>query len=347
MKCLTGGASSKEARDTKATVTNLLRSWKEPWILGFDNYDSPQSFQNLTSFFPGTNEANESAILVTSRHVSTARLGKGISLAGLSKGEGMDLLLSRSLVLSKTDVIIQELEEGRQTIKKLGYLALAIDQAAAYISIRQLLLHMFMQHFEHRKEFILRDTPKSFWEYRTSDEPGGASQNLSVSTTWKMSFNQISETEEARTRIGEFLMQSAFFHPGSIGEELFSNFHNLESSQTLLWKPAFETAGAWDTFKFQDVVVDLVNLSLVQALDINRSGVNFSLHPLIKVRSLQPIYGGTMLNIQHPGLATASRRPCCSTVTNFHCHNYDLVPHPKLRQGETSIPRSARTLSAY
>jgi hypothetical protein len=53
------------------------------------------------------------------------------------------------------------MHEGKKIVKQLGYLALAIDQAAAYISIRQLPLSLFTEHYEKRKEFILKHTPDS------------------------------------------------------------------------------------------------------------------------------------------------------------------------------------------
>ena len=158
-------------------------------------------------------------------------------------------------------------------------------------------------HFEQRKEFILKATPESLWEYRTrtSEESGDGNQNLSVLTTWEMSFDQISESHEARTRIGDFLMQAAFFNPGAISEALFSNFHQYENEGILLWKLAFETDGVWDTFQFQDVVVGLVNLSLVQALNISSDGVVFSLHPLIKVPTLCDIRGSLLIRASRIG----------------------------------------------
>ena len=149
-----------------------------------------------------------------------------------------------------------------------------------------------MEHFERRKEFILKATPQSLWEYRTRNfnDVGDGSQNLSVLTTWELSFDQISGTDEERAQIGDFLMQAAFFDPGTINEALFSNFHQYDRTESLVWKPAFETDSVWDTFQFQDVVVGLVNLSLVQALNISSEGVSFSLHPLIKVFKLSNLH---------------------------------------------------------
>jgi hypothetical protein len=134
-------------------------------------------------------------------------------------------LFSRSYTVSTSALTAQESAEGKEIVKKLGYLALAIDQASVYISIRQLPFNIFMEHFERRKEFILKATPQSLWEYRTrnSDDTDDGSQNLSVLTTWELSFDQISGTDEERIRIGDFLMQAAFFDPCTINEALFSN----------------------------------------------------------------------------------------------------------------------------
>jgi hypothetical protein len=87
---------SGDGQDSKSTLKSILCSWKDPWLLVFDNYDSPDSFQNVASFFPGSDGTAKSAILVTSRRPSSARLGSGIPLNGLSEEEGLALLYSRT-----------------------------------------------------------------------------------------------------------------------------------------------------------------------------------------------------------------------------------------------------------
>jgi hypothetical protein len=91
LKSLNGEAAPVENHDPKSNVKDILRDWKKPWLLVFDNYDSPNYFQNLSSFFPGCNGTSKSAILVTSRHISSARLGTGIPLNGLREEEGLEL----------------------------------------------------------------------------------------------------------------------------------------------------------------------------------------------------------------------------------------------------------------
>jgi hypothetical protein len=79
-------------------------------------------------------------------------------------------------------------------------------------------------------------------------------------------------------------MQAAFFDPSSIQETLFSTIQEYENTRPPAWRPAFEKDGnVWDSFQFQDVIVELVSLSLVQGIVISSEGVSFSLHPLIKV----------------------------------------------------------------
>jgi hypothetical protein len=289
LKRISQAAISTNSTENKYLVKDILRGWKEPWLIVFDNYDDSVTFDNLKSFFPMSASTTNSAILITSRQVSTGRLGVHLPLDGLTEAEGLRLLTSRA-----SSPIQHEGDEaeGKKIIQTLGYLPLAIDQAAAYISIRQLPLRLFSEHFEKRKEFILKDTPQSLWEYRKriSDGTHDQLENLSVLTTWELSFDQISGTDDERKSIRDFLVQAAFFSPSSISDMLFSSFFEAEFLPDLGWQSLFSTGGSWDSFKFQDVIVGLVNLSLVQRMEITSNQVRFSLHPLVKVFEEFPVY---------------------------------------------------------
>jgi hypothetical protein len=282
LKRISQATVSTNSTENKFLVKDILGGWKEPWLLVFDNYDDSVAFDNLKSFFPTSTSTINSAILITSRQVSNGRLGVHLPLDGLTEAEGLQLLTSRA---SSTTQHEGDEAEGKKIIQTLGYLPLAIDQAAAYISIRQLPLKLFSDHFEKRKEFILKDTPQSLWEYqrRISDGTHDQLENLSVLTTWELSFDQISGTDDERKYIRDFLVQAAFFSPSNISDTLFSNFFEADSFPGLEWQSLFSTDGLWDSFKFQDVIVGLVNLSLVQRMEITSNQVKFSLHPLVKV----------------------------------------------------------------
>jgi hypothetical protein len=174
-------------------------------------------------------------------------------------------------------------------VHKLGYLALAIDQAAAYISIRHLPLHLFLEHYEKRESYILEHTPETAWQYRErrDDSTVDPGKSLSALTTWELSFEQISG--DNREAVGDFLTQCAFFDPTNISECLFSNFHqhcmDNDIADTLEWMSSFLHQGKWDSLQFQDVIAALTNLSLIQPMGIATKDLKFSLHPLIKVCS--------------------------------------------------------------
>ncbi|KAI9784698.1 MAG: hypothetical protein M1816_000763 [Peltula sp. TS41687] len=264
-------------------VKDRLRTWPERWLLVFDNYDQPHAFKNLTFFFPTSSGTAHNAILVTSRLLCCERLGTCVKTNGLTEEEALELLQSRSPKIQSSH---QELEEGKKIVKQLGYLALAIDQAAAYISSRpNISLSLFSEHYEKRKEFILRDTPSSLWEYRVHTDSQDPGPNLSVFTTWELSFEQISENEMERENIGHFLTQAAFFDPRNITESLFKNHlqhchDNNREPET--WMLRFLAGEDWDSFRFQDVVVSLMNLSLIHSIEFTSEEVVFSLHPLVK-----------------------------------------------------------------
>ncbi len=66
-------------------------------------------------------------------------------------------------------------------VEKLGSLALAIDQAATYISARRIPLDAFVALYAKRRAAILKHTP-AIWEYRKA-RSNGADEALSVFTT--------------------------------------------------------------------------------------------------------------------------------------------------------------------
>ncbi|KAF7944111.1 hypothetical protein EAE96_010520 [Botrytis aclada] len=279
LKTIDSSAVLVGGEEIKSAVKSILCNWKEPWLLVFDNYDDPKSFGDLPSYFPNTT-AKENAIIVTSRHISSGRLGSHLKLDGLNEEESVQLLTFRCNSVSSSE---DDLIQGRDIVKKLGYLPLAIDQAASYISIRHLPLHIFSDHFQRRREFILKDTPHSLWEYqkRSLADLQETSEHLSVFTTWELSFDRISGNDEERNRIGEFLAQAAYFSPMSISESLFKNF-DVYHNKSPGWKSIFSTQGSWDSFRFQDVIVGLVNLSIIQNMEITSDEVRFSFHPLVK-----------------------------------------------------------------
>lgn len=75
-----------------SVVKDILRGWKRPWLVVFDNYDDPLAFQNkpINKYIP---EGRKRSVLFTSRHGHSERLGKSIEVSEMTQKESLDLLL--------------------------------------------------------------------------------------------------------------------------------------------------------------------------------------------------------------------------------------------------------------
>ncbi len=255
------------------TVLDFFNNWTMPWLLVFDNHDDPEAFnpKPIKEYFP---QSTKGFILVTSRHAESERLGETVRIDEMSEDEALELLFHRS----KADRHETNTAEGHKIIKRLGYLALAIDQAGAYVSKRHLDLHQFMEHFKNRQEQVLTETPK-IWEYRKKINKTEAEQSLNVCTTWELSFEQIEGDLETQKYKWYFLTLAAFFNNINISEALFRTY---QESETQPWMTPFLSDGVWDNYKYSDIIAELQDLSLIQKVDTGGPITSISLHPLVQ-----------------------------------------------------------------
>jgi hypothetical protein len=91
--------------------------------------------------------------MVISRYTGSQELGRSINIDLMEKEEGLQLLLPSSQTGGG------DLHATEEILTQLGYLPLAIDQARAYISRRQLGLGAFMNEYERRKKNLMKETP--------------------------------------------------------------------------------------------------------------------------------------------------------------------------------------------
>ncbi|KAI9781791.1 MAG: hypothetical protein M1816_002181 [Peltula sp. TS41687] len=252
-------------------VKETLGRWDISWLIVFDNYDQPRDFKNVTEYIP---QGGTGAILFTSRHGDSERLGFTVRLTRMTEDEGLRLLFQSKLEMNAENVL-----EGTKIIQTLGFLPLAIDQAGAYISARKLPLRQFLKHYDERRDVVLKHTP-SFWEYRRRLGEGKDETLLNVFTTWELSFQHISDSEEVRARIEHFLTLSAFLDFTNISEDLFRSYTGLKDVLPE-WRECFISEGVWSQYQYQDVLVELQKLSLLQTMDIGSEESRFSLHPLV------------------------------------------------------------------
>jgi tetratricopeptide (TPR) repeat protein len=209
--------------DTNARVDFVLRSlsdWPSPWLMVFDNYDNPTAFNNVEDYMPSNEQG---MVLVTSRHADADRLAdeeNQIQLQGLPESDAIKLLLKQSLVKQSDQ---DASKHAKEIVARLGYHALAITQAGAYISKRKILLGEFLDHFERRKDIILKETPQMS-QYRRRLNQSERETSLSVFTTWELSFQQLEDEDTDGVNMADLLTLFAFFDCKDISEGLFKAY---------------------------------------------------------------------------------------------------------------------------
>ena len=163
------------------------------------------------------------SIIITSRHEESYSLARpGIEnvfrVPSMMHDGGLDLLrhyLGPSSTNDEDDL------EGSELVQRLGGLALAIDQAAAYIAFQ--------------RKHILQHHRRGTWEYNKHVNDSEKEVAVTAYTTWEMSFQQIEPNDQRqKERITRFLSVSAFLQPLRIGEHVFREYYNSYTG-TLSW----------------------------------------------------------------------------------------------------------------
>ncbi|KAI9723233.1 MAG: hypothetical protein M1812_001115 [Candelaria pacifica] len=96
------------------------------WLLIIDNADDLKELK-LQKFLPPTMNGN---VIITSRNKHAEEFGYTLELKGMSADDAQSLLLRRSAIMSPT---LQQQQTAARITKSLGNLALAVEQAGAYI----------------------------------------------------------------------------------------------------------------------------------------------------------------------------------------------------------------------
>ncbi len=272
-KTASGKAQFPDAQAAVHYVLESLSKAKQPWLLVFDNLDAPIVFQNIRDYVPMASASG--SVLYISRHADTARLGLPLQIDGMTESEAVQLLLSQS----QTDSTVENISHSKNIANELGFFPLALDQAASYIRSRRLPLSEFIPTYTQRKADTLRHTPK-LWEYkrRLQDSTTFATNAF---TTWELSLSLLLSETDGKS-IARLLTLSAFFDPQNLHSTLFTAFAQLPGTSSTWAGSVCITSGVWDEYKFQDIVANLLSLSLIQSMELSPDGVSFSLHPLVK-----------------------------------------------------------------
>ncbi|HEU5379081.1 MAG TPA: FxSxx-COOH system tetratricopeptide repeat protein, partial [Ktedonobacteraceae bacterium] len=205
----------KDAREQEAVVQAVC-IWlctHDCWLLILDNLDDPgilfppdEQGQacHPSPFLPTLHDGH---MLITTRAANLTTLGMGVSHASplgvFSLEQGAHLLLSRAGRLDHASE--QERETARQFAEELGGLALALDQAGAYLAETGLSLFDYLNLFRQHSHELLK-------QHRGQDYPHA------VATAWDLSFQRVEQRSPAAA---ELLRLCSFLAPDAIPEELF------------------------------------------------------------------------------------------------------------------------------
>ena len=261
-----GNEMGNEDSQTLLQVRNQIGKWTGRWLLVFDNYDNPKAFtsQAIRDYIP----CQGGHILFTSRHKDSSRLGCCVDISRMTEGESVELLLQATST--------SETSEAVEVAATLGYLALALDQAGAYIRARGLRLSQFIAHYKRRKKIVLEEIPDE-WEYRNFQTPENE-RLLSAFTTWEMSLDLIKGTskKEEEQKV-HFLTLASFLDPYQISERYFRAYSAVDTN----WMELLRNGAEWDTDKLGDLLAEFQRLSLIQSFKRRENDHAFSIHPLI------------------------------------------------------------------
>jgi hypothetical protein len=210
--------------DARVAITRrALTNRQRPWLVVFDNYDDPSSY-DIRDFIPDNRFGN---VIITSRHKDAEYLAdevNRIQLQGLEEADATKLLLLHS-ELSESDTAA--VEHAVTIVDRLAYHPLAIAAAGAYINMRRLPLQKFLVEYERQKEQILKDTTPHMTEYRKKQGGSDREIPMSVFTTCELSYQQLLKQDaNEKKSMHHILTLLAFFAPGMVPLRLFDAYCN-------------------------------------------------------------------------------------------------------------------------
>ena len=290
-------ALAKGIGDCGEHTLDWLAGQDEAWLLLLNNADDTTF--NLLDYFPKCSHGN---ILITSRnrdniqHASDMRSNYRVS--GMGPDDARDLLLKISGLQEQEErttgieALATAIVKVRNfscvhrinvvtVVQELGYLALAVVQAGAYILRTECGFGRYLEMYRERRGGLLE-------EYRGNIQKMD-NYEWTVYTTWTISFKRLSQ--ESAT----FLQLCAFLHYDGISEAIFRN----AASNAITYAPTFPDPAResdsvsrardylgvfgtldspWDSQKFLKVITEIRSYSLV---DFDRENHTYSIHPLV------------------------------------------------------------------
>jgi len=255
--------------DPETDIFEIVFEWlcdedHGPWLLVLDNADDIETFSSpmsnaslvkgrsptpLVKFLPRS--PNGFMIITTRDKRIGDRLAdrtKTITVPPMTKQEADNLLKLTVSLQSGSDEV-----ESKELLEALGYLPLAITQAAAFINENAMTVAEYLEVF-HSDDLELQELLSQDLE----DSRRDLDIQNSIVRTWKLSFDQISRQ---RPRAAELL-------------SLMSVLDRQGIPKTLLWK---------DGKRGIEFITALGTLQAFSLISIEKGGTSYEMHRLVQL----------------------------------------------------------------
>ncbi|MBD1917716.1 MULTISPECIES: FxSxx-COOH system tetratricopeptide repeat protein [Cyanophyceae] len=248
----------KNAENQDETVQSV-RVWlsrEEGWLLIFDNADRPELVQ---PFLPREIKGH---ILVTSRAQDFQDLGivQPLEMETLSPQEAIAFLLTRTGRIAP-DQQSPEYQAATDLAAELGYLPLALEQAAAYMVTNRVPFAAYLASYRKQRLKRLEKAKPKLGNYPDS-----------IATTWALNLKEVQKTAPAAAAL---LNYCAFLHPDGIPFALFTQ------GAAALGEPLATALAdaADDPLELYDLLDPLCRYSLIR---VEPESQSLSLHRLVQ-----------------------------------------------------------------
>jgi hypothetical protein len=187
---------------TAEKVAGELLNWLPKngrWLLVVDNLDDVDVLRNLK---PRGNP--HSHVLITTRNANLNWIGETFEIPSMNEADATQLLIRRAKLASRTADIDRDVQLAAESlVRELGYLPLAVEQAARFICECHFSIPRYLGIYmssEHRNRILKRG-------------PGSPDYPYSVATTWALSLERL---RERNTDAIDLLNLFAFLNPDEI-----------------------------------------------------------------------------------------------------------------------------------
>ena len=327
-----------DAKISLDAALGTLELYRGSWFLLFDGADNVEEIGQL--WVPGI----RGDIIYTSRNPRLRGLPSSQiqCVAEMGEGEASRLLLKSAHL---DDSAVEFREQALEIVRELGCLALAVDQAGAYIWNAECTIHDFLDNFNTHREYLMQNAA-----YK-----GASNNDRAVYATWTLSYNAIAEQAKSAnadiskrgTAALQILHLLPFFHNENIMEEIFKyaaeraktrfGTHLDAVKRTLL---GLRSNGDWYPLFFRQGIQLLLSFSL---LGQEASQGRFLMHRLVYLWAYDILTTAEKYTFCSQARAILASSISMTNETTDYPFRRDLLPHLIALRGRTDFPSISKT----